>query len=62
MLFICLPEAYSGNVIVFLGCMDGLVAFGLACCTGTVARCAVIEIDSEWHGIKFLTTVTSYRN
>jgi hypothetical protein len=31
--------------MVFLGCMDGLVALGFCFCTGTVARCVVVEID-----------------
>ncbi len=39
--------------MVFLGCMDGLVALGFGFCTGTVARWVMVEIDNQWQGTKF---------
>ena len=62
MLFYCFPEICAGIFMVFLGCMDGLVALGFCFCTGTVARCFMIEIDNQWQGIKFSAEASSSRS
>jgi hypothetical protein len=50
MLFYCFPEICAGIFMVFLGCMDGLVALGFGFLTGTVARWIMIEIENQWQG------------
>lgn len=62
MLFLSLPGIRAGTFMVFLGCMDGLVALGFCFCTGTVARCFMIEIDNQWQGIKFSAEASSSRS